>query len=242
VLPTEEGSDALAYGGSRYVYASSTLWITEQLLVSCTVIRLPDDIRGLVEETYDTGAREARMAAAKNQDRLRKAEASYHAELDDYRAKAEQVAIRPPWERLVPERTKDEETLLAVRTRLGTSQQLLPVLWDTVTCTATTLDGAALPEDPEADDAFRRADLLLDEMVSVSGDRFARGADPPGESEPWARQRGSLERFLAAVGLDDVLVVAFCRSSDGFAGQILPNRTVFPKRVTYDLEKGLMLP
>ena len=148
---------------------------------------LPADIRGLVEATYDDRAREERIARAANAERLRKAEGSRLAELDDYRAKAERVAIRPPDQRLVPERTQDDEALLAIRTRLGVSQQVLPVLWDLESCSAATLDGDSLPADPEAEDAFRRADALLDEenrLGTTAEDLLAVGSEALPERDP----------------------------------------------------------
>ncbi|MGE5788594.1 MAG: CRISPR-associated helicase Cas3', partial [Myxococcales bacterium] len=242
VTPSEEESHKLAYGGAGYVYSSSTLWITQELLAERSLVRLPADIRLLVEGTYDTAMREARISGAPNEERLRKAEVKYLVELDDYRAKAEKVAIRPPWERLVPERTHDDEALLAVRTRLGMSQLVLPVLWNAETCAATTLDNGTLPDDPDAHDAFRLADALLDELVSVPGDRIQRGVEPPGETEPWSQQRDALVRFLASVGLEEVCVVALCQKGDGFEGYVIMGSTQQPRRVTYDLDKGLMLP
>jgi CRISPR-associated endonuclease/helicase Cas3 len=240
--PSDDAVERLQLGPSAYVYDAATLWIADRILRERDMLDLPRDIRPLVERTYHGGLRAAALAGSP---RLVELEEKRAHELDARRAKAQRCCIRaasddPDGEEALPD---DEDTVQAF-TRDGTSVTLLPFWWDGKG--ARTLEAGANEQhwelDPSSKDAWRLADTLLDQTLSLSARRSARGDVQDAERavfQQWLKRFGA---FAEATGLGDrVVPLPLERQGDAHAGWVTLDHGR-KNRVLYTRRMGLWMP
>jgi CRISPR-associated endonuclease/helicase Cas3 len=244
VTPTAGDLDALRFGGSEHVYDPATLWLAADSLAARGALCLPDDIRPLVEASYDPTSRSARLSSAPNADALLAAE----ARLVEGRARRELAARRcciPPASfdaGALAVRDDDEEEVRAL-TRDGDSVTLLLVRWEDGEGYPLEAGGEPWALDAGAKGAWEVARGLFDETISVPAypwERIERGARARGPAREWEDWSRRFEAFAADVRLGQAVVVPV-RERDGvFRGRVETNRQ--QKAIAYTTARGLWFP
>ena len=115
---------------------------------------------------------------------------------------------------------------------------MLLVQWDRDAAVATTLDGAALALDPDSRDAWREAELLSDQVISVPTYRVGCEASASGDVKQYEAWRARARRFFDAMRMSRMVVVPMVKRASAFKGKIVDPRG----RVTcchYTPERGL---
>ncbi len=203
--PTDDDCAALRLGVGAFVYDKATLWLASDTVGPGRDVAIPTDLRGLVEDSYDPARRAARIAAAGPRRALEEAEARLEADLAKRREHARKAEIGPPETdlRILFGLHEDTDESAEALTRDGESVTLLLVHWDGED--ARSVDPGADPWslDPTAPDAWRTAEALLDEVVSVPAYPWERPTDglrPFGESAAWEGWLQGLQAFLAQTG------------------------------------------
>jgi CRISPR-associated endonuclease/helicase Cas3 len=244
VAPAPEAVAALRFGPSAYVYDRVTLFLSLDAIASSETLRLPEQIRPLVEATYDPDLRRARIAASPRATELQACELKHRDELAAKRSKARDVCIAPttydPAGAL--ESFDDDDESVQALTRDGRSTTLLLVHWEAGDEEGRSLDDdAPWPLDPEAPTAWRLAQRLHDETVSVPaypGEDLS-GATGAREAWCWEEWREKLERFLDAMGMRGLVIVPMrAAGGDEYSGRVVSDRSG-PKRLRYGRERGL---
>lgn len=244
VSPPHDGVAGLKFGLSAYVYDPVTLWLAADSLRAATTLAMPGCIRPLVEASYGSAERAARLASAPNAAELSAAEGARVKKQRERAEKARRGCIPPSHldfghDPLVG----DEDDIVEAMTRDGDSRSLLLVEWDGEEL--RSLDGASVgPLDPRRDDAFVVAKRLADGMVRVPrypGEAEVTGSRPRGEARAWASVEEKITSLLASFRLGrEVVVVPMRRATvgDGFVGYL--QRGAKRVRVTYDKQLGFV--
>jgi CRISPR-associated endonuclease/helicase Cas3 len=240
--PSDDAFETLKLGPSAYVYDAATLWIADRTLRERETLEFPRDIRPLVEQTYHGRLRAAALAASP---RLLELEEKRGHELEARRAKARRCCIQaasaePDGDETLPD---DDDTVQAF-TRDGASVTLLPFWWDGRDARGLDADAneQAWQLDLSSRDAWRLADTLLDQTLSLSARRSARGS--VGEEErpafqQWLKRFGA---FAEATGLGDrVVPLPLEREGDAHAGWVTLDHGR-KQRVLYTRTMGLWMP
>ncbi len=236
--PPNADIEALRLGPSRYVYDAATLWISHDLLRERDRVRVPTDLRELIEATYDPALRHARLAAATAAPLLAEAERSREAKRLTSEHKARACAIPPAdFDAAHFRGTDDDDEVVQALTREGSSVTLLPILWNDLA--ATTLDGRELSLDPDSPDAWREAEVLQDEQVSVPSYRVRGEAPPHGERPTYAAWQKRAHAFFKAMRLGrHQVIVPMARVNDGvFSGRAVGAAGIV--MVHYTAERGM---
>ncbi|MGA2451675.1 MAG: hypothetical protein ABTD50_23715, partial [Polyangiaceae bacterium] len=137
--------------------------------------------------------------------------------------------------------SEDDDVDLQALTRESASAMLLLVLWDDSEGVATTIDGTALVLDPDARGAFREAELLADEQVSVPTYRVRGEATGRGDAKAYEHWLQRAHGFAQAMHMGRLTIVPMTERGGGYTGHVLDankDRT----RVNYDRSKGLWFP
>ncbi len=244
VTPPSDELAALRFGGSGYVYDEATLWLAAEALAGRTTLRLPDDIRSLVEPSYEPVARAARLAAAPNAERLLAAE----ARLTEKRAKRELAARRcciPPasFDPGSLAVCDDDEEEVRALTRDGESATLLLVRWEEGEGYSLEAGGEPWGLDAEAPWAWKMAQKLFDETINVPAypwEQIERGARARGSAREWEDWSRRFEAFAAEMRLGHVVVVPVRERNGIFRGRVETNRQ--QKALAYTTARGLWFP
>jgi CRISPR-associated endonuclease/helicase Cas3 len=200
--PTLDDIGRLRFGPARFVYDVGTLWLAHRALSERSILRLPDDIRPLVERSYHPATREAELAIGGPA--LVAEERKRADELTAKRVKARQCCTEPHGADADGSATlADDENAVQAFTRDGVSATLLPFWWDgegarSIDAPADSpfwsLDGAAA-------DAWRLAGELADQTLSIPARGDIRGLLASGEATNWDRWALRFARFAEDAGL-----------------------------------------
>ena len=240
--PPEADVAALRFGPSSYVYDVGTLWLADRALRSRPVIRLPDDIRPLVEETYHPGSRAALLPLGGAA--LVAAEQKRSLELQARRTKARQCCIPPT--SADPDGGKaldDDDDAVQAFTRDGASVTLLPFWWDGADGRALDQEASAAPWqlDPRAANAWHLAGHLLDQTLSLPARTEVEGVVGEASSAAWIRWLKRFARFAEDGGLGNRIVpLPMERDRDGHRGWLRIGKR--RRRVLYTARLGLLMP
>jgi CRISPR-associated endonuclease/helicase Cas3 len=246
VTPSADECEALHFDRSAYVYDDVTLWLAHDSLRGRGSIVIPDDLRGLVEDSYDPTRRAQRIREADITALLQAAETKLEAELAGCRGRADEACIPPAGRDMqtIFGLWKDDEESVSALTREGESTRLLLVRWEDDE--ARSLDGEEWDLDPESATAWRTVEALLDEVVSVPRSRWdpiTEGAVPRGEVAPWHEWLAQCRRFLGESSIgDDVVVVPVQSTAEGVFRGRLATKKGRVERVDYHRERGLLFP
>ena len=246
VEPPAEACEALQFDRGAYVYDAVTLWLAHDSLRSRMTVAIPDELRALVEDSYDPERRAQRIREAPNAARLQAAEEKLEQELAASRKNADEACI-PPAGRDVQTifgLWKDDEDNVAALTREGESTRLLLVRWEDDE--ARALDGAEWDLDPDSETAWRTVEALHDEILSIPRypwEKITEGAVPRGEVAPWEEWVARCRRFLAesSVGDDVIVVPVQCTEEEVFRGRVMTSKGKI-ERVDYHRARGLTFP
>jgi CRISPR-associated endonuclease/helicase Cas3 len=241
--PTNEDADSLRFGPSKYVYDAGTLWLTNYVLRSRASLTLPDDIRPLVEQIYHPSARASLLplggAAALA------AERGLEEVLAARRTRAIRCCISKATEDPVGDSSlldDDEDTTQAFTRDGASSSMLLPFWWDGNGARAldATEGDPTWSLDSKAPDAWRLANLLVDETLSLPARTGVEGI-VFSEAEDWERWRQRFARFAEESGLGrKVIPIPLARDGTRHKGWLRMGRA--RRRVLYDKALGLMMP
>lgn len=247
VAPAPADAAALRFGPSAFVYDAVTLSLSLDALRSMRELKLPSQIRPLVEGIYDPVLRRQHIEASPQATELQARESKRQAELAAKRDKARELCIAPssydPAGSI--ESFDDDDESLQALTRDGRSTTLLLVRWEAGDDEGRSLDDeTSWSLDPEAPSAWRMAQRLHDETVSVPaypGEDLS-GTTGAGEAWRWEQWHAELQRFLQAMGMRRWVVVPMRKMSSGeFSGRVMSDRSG-PKRLRYGSERGLWFP
>jgi CRISPR-associated endonuclease/helicase Cas3 len=242
LIPPQAEVDALHFGLSRYVYDPVTMWIAHELIRTRDTVAVPRDLRALVEATYDPAERANRRELAPNAEVLLEAEGRREEARKVSEHHALSCAIPPSdYETARFRLSEDDDVDLQALTRESASAMLLLVLWDDSEGVATTIDGTALVLDPDARGAFREAELLADEQVSVPTYRVRGEATGRGDAKAYEHWLQRAHGFAQAMHMGRLTIVPMTERGGGYTGHVLDankDRT----RVNYDRSKGLWFP
>ncbi len=242
VTPTCEDVDALHFGPSGYVYDRVTLWLSNDSVAAKPVIRIPAEMRSLVESVYDSARRSARITSSAAMDQLQEAERKLRDRRRVSETKAAGCAIPPSAFDPVHLATRaDDDSTVQALTREAESVGLLLVLWNDEENAALTLDGTPLVLDADSPNAWREADLLQDEVVSVPAYRVQAEATASGDVRAYDAWRAQAGTFLQAMRMGSAMVVPMRRDARGFKGRLV-NRAGRIVTARYTSEKGLWFP
>lgn len=240
--PAEADVAALRFGPSRYVYDAGTLWIADRALRSRGFLRLPDDIRPLVEESYHPVSRAALLPLGGAA--LVAAEQKRHDELAGKRANAKRCCIPPTT--ADPDggsALDDDDDAVQAFTRDGLSATLLPFWWNGSEARALDRDQNTAPWrlDAEGPDAWRLASDLLDQTLSLPAQGDVEPVAPAGESSTWDPWMKRFVSFAKDCGLGTrVVPLPLTRDGDTHKGWLcLGGRR---RRVLYTKTLGLVMP
>jgi CRISPR-associated endonuclease/helicase Cas3 len=242
-FPTEEDSIALKFGPSAYVYDVGTLWIAYQTLRIRKEIRLPEDIRALVEETYHPESRGALLS--RGGPRLEAAETARESVLEARRTKARRCCI--PAATVEPDgleaMSDDDDTVMAF-TRDGVSVSLLIFSWDGVSGRSLDSDESQKTWvlDANGHDAWSLASELSDQVLSIPARGKTEGLVQLEEQDAWNAWQNQFERFAKHSGIGArVTPIPMKRHTDGsYRGWL--KMTGKKRRVLYTQTRGLVLP
>lgn len=236
--PSESARNALRFGPSRWVYDAGTLFVSHEILASRPSLRIPADIRALVEETYHPVLRRANLARGGQV--LLDAEERLELELEARRTNARRCCIPPTT--ADPDGSvalPDDDDAVAAFTRDGSSVTVLPFAWD-------GHDGRPLYDqlaqpwqlDAGRSGAWRLSSEILDQTLSLPARAEVRGLVEPSDEERWADWRARFVRFTTATGLGErVAPVPLRANGPGYTGWLrLGSRR---RRVSYDRDLGL---
>jgi hypothetical protein len=240
--PRQPDVAALRLGPSRYVYDAATLWIAHHLLHERDRIRVPAELRNLVEATYDPDLRRAQLAAAESAVLLAEAEQKREEKRQQSEQKARGCAIPPvDFDAARFRASDDDDEAMQALTREGGSVTLLPILWDDAENVATTLDGQELLLDADSPRAYGEADLLQDEQVSVPFYRVRGEASARGDANAYEAWRKRAHAFADAMRLGQHIVFVPMHARDGvFSGRAMGVRNTV--QMQYTPERGLSFP
>ncbi len=240
-VPSDADVQALSFGPSRYVYDAGTLWLADRALRARTTLRLPDDIRPLVEETYHPDSRKALLplggtALVAEEEKLR-------YELTARRTNAKRCCIPPTSAEPTGERTlSDDDAEVQAFTRDGKSATLLPFWWSAGEARALYdgEDATPWPLDPEAPDAWRLAGDILDQTLSLPARSEVEGVVARGSTAAWEQWKARFARFADESGLGDrVTPLPLQRDGDRYKGWLRVGRR--RRRVLYTKTLGLLM-
>lgn len=237
--PPDDDVAALRFGPSKYVYDAATLWLAHRALQANASWSLPEDIRGLVEDSYHPESR-ARLLGLGGE-ALIGFEATRALELEARRTRARHACI-PPSQMDVDGGAvlDDDEQTAQAFTRDGVSATLLPVLWNGHS--AGPIDEGAEPWDLDSDrpDAWKVVGSLLDQTLSIP----AQGTIVEGvltTSQPdWDAWRKHFTRFSQDAGLGGRVVPLPFQLEDGALMGWLQMHGK-RRRVVYSMTLGLQM-
>jgi hypothetical protein len=240
--PSDEDVDALRFGPSRYVYDAGTLWLAARAVRGRAELRLPSDIRPLIEETYHPARRAGLLSLGGAA--LVAAEEKREHDLAAKRTKAKRCCIPPTT--ADPDggsAIDDDEDAVHAFTRDGASATLLPFGWDGEDARALDQEhsAAAWHIDADAPDAWRLASQILDQTLSLPAVRDVDAVVPNGEVSAWVQWKNRFLRFAEGCGLGKRIVpLPLVRTRAGHNGWLrIAGRR---RRVLYSQTLGLMMP
>jgi hypothetical protein len=240
--PSDADVSSLRFGPSSFVYDVGTLWLSERALRSRTELRLPADIRPLVEEAYHPASRAALLPEGGAA--LVAAEERRACELEARRTNAKRCCIPPTT--AVPDGVSaldDDEDAAQAFTRDGKSATLLPVHWDGVAGRGLESEptSPAWQLDAERNDAWSLAGDLMDQTLSLPARTGIEGIPPSRDVAAWTAWRKTFERFAAESGLGArVVPVPMTRDVDRHKGWLRMGGK--RRRVAYTPTLGLVMP
>jgi CRISPR-associated endonuclease/helicase Cas3 len=240
--PSRGDVDSLKFGPARHVYDAATLWLANHALKERTSIRLPHDIRELVEQTYHPVARSALLVAGGPT--LVDREKARADQLTARRVKARRSCTAPSSAEADGGSTvSDDESTAEAFTRDGASVTLLPFWWDGEGARGLhqSEDAPHWALDVDAKDAWRLAGDLADQTLSMPARDETRGILATGEAVVWDRWSERFARFALESGLGDrVVPLPMRRSADAHKGWLhVGGRN---QRVLYSKLLGLSMP
>lgn len=242
-VPMANDVEALRFGPSRYVYDVGTLWLAYRTLSGRASVKLPSEIRPLVEATYHPAARAAGLAMGGT--KLVEAEARRAQELLAKQTKARRCCTSPSTadpDGLTPLKDDDEDAVQAF-TRDGQSATLLPLLWDGVS--GRSLEPSpvrgAWEIEPGKADAWRLARALVDETLSIPARADVRGEVASGNLAAWTAWESKFRRFADESGLGRrVQPLPLEPFGDAYRGWLRMGGK--RRRVVYSPTHGLLMP
>jgi CRISPR-associated endonuclease/helicase Cas3 len=239
--PSDEDVTRFQFGPSQFVYDVGTLWIANRAIIARSALRIPEDIRLLVEETYHPFSRASLLSSHES---LAGAERKRNHELEARRANARRCCI--PSTGAEPDGQPfldDDDEAVQAFTRDGVSTTLLPFLWSGTGARAldASSNGEAWNLDPASFDAWRLTGDLLDQTLSLPSQGLVEGAVEPADKQAWDAWIALFSRFAEQTGMGHrVIPLPMKGDSDGYKGWLFMRGK--KKRVLYSKKLGLLMP
>jgi hypothetical protein len=241
-VPGDEAAARLLFGPSRFVYDAGTLWIAARMLRDRTELRLPDDIRPLVEESYHPESRAELLALGGR--KLVEAEERRAQELEAQRTKARACCIPPS--SADPEGVvalDDDEDAVQAFTRDGQSATLLPFAWNDAGGRAlwASSDAPVWALDAARDDAWRLASDLMDQTLSLPAPGVVEVKGIAGRHQrQWSTWLTRFSRFADESGLGRrAEPIPMMRVGEAYEGVLQMGKS--QRAITYTPELGLVM-
>ena len=240
--PLEAEVAELRFGPARFVYDVATLWLANRVLSERDSLRLPDDIRPLVERSYHPAARRNELALGGAD--LVSAELKRNDQLIGKRVKARQCCIPPTSADADGGATlADDDDAVQAFTRDGLSATLLPLWWDGEDARAldAEMNDAPWDLDSASPHAWRLASTLADQTLNIPSRAEVKGVLATGEAATWERWAERFARFANDSGLGRrVVPVPFKRTGELHKGWLRLGES--RRRVLYSKRLGLSMP